>query len=102
MSRSGIFALLLGLSPIAGAANFYVANAGNDSGDGSETKPFASIERAQRAVREARKQSPEEGVTVTIIWGRYELERPWVFESEDSGGGGGGTGGLPGAGGGRD
>ena len=86
MSRSGIFALLLGLSPIAGAANFYVANAGNDSGDGSETKPFASIERAQRAVREARKQSPEEGVTVTIIWGRYELERPWVFESEDSGG----------------
>ncbi|YCM42201.1 right-handed parallel beta-helix repeat-containing protein [Verrucomicrobiaceae bacterium 227] len=85
MSFLGPFALFLGLSLVAGGANFYVSNAGNDSGEGSEVAPFATIERAQAAVREARKQSPDEGVTVTIVWGRYVLERPLIFEAEDSG-----------------
>ena len=85
MSLSGRVVLYFGLSLWAGGVEFYVSNAGNDSGEGSKTTPFATIERAQRAVREARKQSPDEGVTVTIVWGRYELERPLIFEAGDSG-----------------
>jgi len=85
MSLLGSVALFLVLSLWAAAGEFHVSNAGNDSGEGSQAKPFATIARAQLAVREARKSSPDEGVTVTIGWGRYELEEPLVFEAGDSG-----------------
>ena len=50
------FILLLALFALnaAGAADFYVAPNGDDTGPGTLAKPFASLQRARDAVRKAR------------------------------------------------
>ncbi len=71
---------------------FYVSTDGNDLWSGKiaspnpqETDgPYATVERAQRAVREARAQQ-ELLVTVLIRGGVYELNQPLVFGHEDGG-----------------
>ncbi len=62
--------------------NYYVSNRGSDANDGSFEKPFRSLERAQKAVREAPKTAP---ITVNIRGGEYKLRKPLKFGPEDSG-----------------
>lgn len=64
---------------------FHVANGGNDNNPGTEQQPFASFERAKRAVREYRANNSEQPVVVTFQSGRYELEKPLKFDVADSG-----------------
>ncbi|TWU25413.1 hypothetical protein Pla52o_17140 [Novipirellula galeiformis] len=80
--------LTFAIPAFAHAANpihFHVATDGSDTHAGTSEKPFATLPRAQRAVREARKQHPENAVTVEIRAGHYTLDQTIVFTPEDSG-----------------
>ena len=65
---------------------YYVAPDGDDRAAGTEATPFATVERAQAAVRALR--SPDgmpEAVEVVLRGGRYELTEPLRLGAEDSG-----------------
>jgi len=75
---------LLALLPIcvlAATADFYIAPGGNDRWSGTLAEPnaaatdgpFASIARAQAAVRALRKSSPDRALTVMLRGGTYYL-----------------------------
>src|SRR4051812_6345935 len=61
---------------------FHVSPLGEDSGDGSESHPFKSLERAQRAVRAANASS---NVVVQLSDGIFRLESPLIFRAVDGG-----------------
>jgi len=66
-------------------AELHIAKNGNDeTGDGSNEAPFASIEKAKAAIKEYRRM-PEGGVTVYIHEGEYVLSNTLTFTSADSG-----------------
>ena len=60
------------------AAAVHVAPSGDDAGPGTASKPFASIGRAQQALREAK------GGTAVIHAGTYRLAEPLTFGPEDA------------------
>jgi Right handed beta helix region len=64
-------------------ATFYVSPRGNDNHDGSAASPFATLPRAQRAIRE--KKSGSVAVKVVLLEGTYYLDTPLTFGPEDSG-----------------
>ncbi len=73
----------------APAVVFYVAPGGNDAADGSQEKPFRTLEKARDAVR-AWKQSHggalrKGGARITISGGSYPAEQSLTLTSEDSG-----------------
>ncbi len=71
---------------------FYVSTNGNDSWSGTTAwpsprgtdGPFATVARAQRAVREARAHQ-DVRVTILIRGGLYELKEPLLFGHDDGG-----------------
>ena len=66
------------------AHTVYVSTTGNDdTGDGSQGKPFATIEKAKEHVRTLDKDSGD--IVVKIAGGLYELEDTIVFDENDSG-----------------
>ena len=64
-------------------ADFYVSTTGSDTNDGSFSAPFATIEKAQAAVR-AMDKAGKTGITVAIMAGEYRTEG-LDFSAEDSG-----------------
>ena len=84
-----VMLLLLLLSPAVAAqlpdADFVVAPDGNDSNSGTLEAPFATLHRAQEAVRGQIAQGLDNNVTVLIRGGEYVLEEPLVFGPADSG-----------------
>lgn len=64
-------------------ADFYVAFDGDDGNDGSFEKPFATLERAQRAVRDMDKTG-RTGITVAVKAGEYPHSN-LTFTEADSG-----------------
>ncbi len=64
--------------------NLYVAPDGDDSNPGTETQPFATLERAKDAVRSL-KSNVAKPITVFVREGVYYLSEPLVFTPEDSG-----------------
>ena len=71
----------------ATAGDFFVARDGSDAGPGSINQPFATVARAQQAVRELKAREPgrDKAIVVSIRGGSYELTEPIVFAPEDSG-----------------
>jgi hypothetical protein len=64
------------------AAEFHVAPTGDDTAAGTAAAPFATLQRAQEAVR----QRPRgEGATVWLHAGVHRLARPLVFTPVDGG-----------------
>lgn len=62
----------------------YVSPDGSDeSGDGSQTAPFASMDRARQAVREMKKSGGD--IVVEFADGFYQLSDTVVFDENDSG-----------------
>ncbi len=69
--------------PVLGQ-DYYVAPSGGDSNPGSLEKPFATLQRAQQAVR----QQPAPLLTKTGVWlrgGTYYLPEKLIFSAADSG-----------------
>ncbi|MCS6949311.1 MAG: right-handed parallel beta-helix repeat-containing protein [bacterium] len=72
---------------------FYVSPQGNDSWSGKLARPnarrtdgpFATLHRAQRAVREAKTQGAPQPIEVIVSAGTYYLNEPLVFTPDDSG-----------------
>jgi hypothetical protein len=86
MKMAGILCLMTALfTGLAPATELFVAPGGDDTQTGTRDQPFATIHRAQQAARAARKARPEEGVTVTLRGGQYQLDRPLEFSAADSG-----------------
>jgi len=69
----------------APAAALHVALSGDDDQRGSAARPFRSVPRAQRAVRELRARGHEGPVTVVLHEGVHELDAPLEFDASDSG-----------------
>ncbi|MBI1367042.1 MAG: hypothetical protein GC162_00160 [Planctomycetes bacterium] len=67
----------------ASGAEFFVATNGDDTQAGTADQPFATIARAQRAVREMKER--DDPIIVTIRGGTYFLDEPLTFEPADSG-----------------
>lgn len=65
----------------------HIAQSGNDGGDGSTDKPFASLERARDEIRAIRGKAgmPKGGVTVLVHGGDYAVSRTFTLTAEDSG-----------------
>lgn len=87
-SIAAVAGLVLGpvVAPAASAADtttFYVSPEGDDSASGrTATSPFATLARAQAAVREANADSD---VDVVIAGGTYDLAQPLSFRTADGG-----------------
>lgn len=64
---------------------FHVSPQGDDSARGTADQPLASLQRARDLVREARRERPNESVTVWIADGDYLQGEPLVLGLEDSG-----------------
>jgi len=70
------------------AVVFHVAPTGAGENDGSEAKPFRTVEKARDAVRvlkTSRGGLPKGGVRIVIGGGEYLIERSFSLTSEDSG-----------------
>jgi hypothetical protein len=70
------------LTMTARAAEFFVSPQGRDANPGTQARPFATLPRAQQAVRQAPKG---EASTVFLRGGTYYLPQTLVFTPEDSG-----------------
>lgn len=64
------------------AADFHVSPTGRDDGPGTAARPFATLQRAQAAVRTLNHREP---VTVWLHGGTYRLAAPLRFTPDDSG-----------------
>lgn len=73
-----VSALVMFAASLCGAQPYYVAPAGNDANPGTLNKPFATLQRAQEAVRQKRGD-------VFLRGGTYYLPAPLVFTAQDSG-----------------
>ena len=76
------------VSNVSGA-DFYVAPEGKDANPGTADQPFATLDRARLAVREAKAKIKDRDIVVKIAPGTYALEKPVIFGLEDSGEGDG-------------
>ena len=64
------------------AAEFHVATTGHDRNAGTASAPFATVERAQQAVRQ---RAAGDAATVWLHGGVYRLERSLQLTAADSG-----------------
>lgn len=91
MRRIALYLVVLVMSPLSRAEaakplEFHVSPKGKDSAPGTATQPFATLARAQQAVRaKLAEGTPTVPLHVVIAGGVYELDGPLVFTSEDSG-----------------
>ncbi len=91
MAGTALVAALLALNapslpaPQAPPADFYVAPDGSDTNPGTAEKPFASLARAQRAVRRILRDGLRSDVLVLVRGGLHALTEPLVFGPQDSG-----------------
>lgn len=76
-----------GSGNVTASAKLYVAPNGNDSNDGSEGSPFATVQKAKDTIKSmnASNSLPEGGVTVYLRGGTYYMEEGMTFTKEDSG-----------------
>ncbi len=71
-------------SPAPAGPAFTVAVSGDDRNSGTQAAPFATLARAQQALR-SRKKTVSGPAVVEVRQGTYALDRPLVFLPEDSG-----------------
>ncbi|MGJ8643798.1 MAG: putative glycoside hydrolase [Luteolibacter sp.] len=66
------------------AKDIYVAVDGSDQPDGSQEKPYASLQEAVEAVRDLREAAYHEPVVIYLREGRHQLDNTLVLGMEDS------------------
>ena len=71
---------------VTSSAKLYVAPNGSDNNDGSESSPFATVQKAKETIRNmnAANSLPEGGVTVYLRGGTYYIDEGMTFTKEDS------------------
>ncbi len=74
----------LASSLASGGTSFFVSVAGNDHNPGTKAAPFATLARAQQALR-AWKKTASGPAVIEVRQGTYALERPLEFSAADSG-----------------
>lgn len=68
------------------AGDYYVdVNAGSDENSGTREKPFRTIEKAKAVVRQDLQSGMTADITVFLRQGTYLLEKPLIFDPQDSG-----------------
>lgn len=69
------------------SAELHVATTGNDANPGTQSEPFATLERARDAIRMLKKADTkfQDAVNVIVHGGAYELTQPLELTAEDSG-----------------
>lgn len=72
------------LSGLSFGATFHVQTTGRDSDDGSAEKPFATVTRAVRALREVRAAKPSEPVTISLGAGTHFLDQTVSLTAADT------------------
>lgn len=77
-------AVFAGGLPGAQQKEFFVSPRGDDDSPGTRAGPFATITRAQRAVRASLRKGPSEDVTVNLSGGEYRITEPLIFDEMDS------------------
>jgi len=71
---------------VAVGQEYWVSTTGNDADAGTREKPFATLERARGALREAKKAGPlKTGATVWLSGGVYWMEKTFALDTQDSG-----------------
>ena len=80
--RAGICALIPENERLRPTVTIHVSPKGDDSGDGSQARPFRSLTRAQQAVRGTNQTAD---VVVMLAAGWYRLEEPLRFAAADGG-----------------
>ena len=65
------------------AKEFFVAVGGNDASDGSETAPFATLERARDAIRAERVKGKQGTYCVRLSAGEYKRTETFNLNSLD-------------------
>lgn len=85
MIQAGDFDIPTDIGGIGAGSTYYVAVGG--SGDGTLEAPFGSLEQARDKVREiiAAGAYPEEGITVYLRGGDYEIDQSFALGAGDSG-----------------
>ena len=83
-----LFLSTLWLVPVARAAapyrEFYVAPAGADTNPGTQSRPFATLQRARDAARAVAGQMNGD-ILINLRGGRYPLDKTVEFTQADSG-----------------
>jgi hypothetical protein len=76
--------------PAAASADreFWVSTHGSDADQGTRAAPFATLGKAQQAVRRALREGPKTDIQVIVRGGTYRLTQPLELDSRDSGHGG--------------
>lgn len=64
---------------------FFVSQEGDDANSGNKDAPFKSVNKAKDAVRSQLQANSRKTIIVNIGGGRYFMDTPIVFTSEDSG-----------------
>ena len=85
MMRAWMMSIGIAVLSIPASADFHVATIGDDTNPGTAESPFATIGRAQTAVREAISSGLQSDLTVWIHGGNYSLTETLRFIPEDSG-----------------
>lgn len=82
-----VLAVILLPLPSLGAVELFVAPDGNDTNDGAQAQPFATLERARDTLRTMRQagELPAEGATVWLRGGVHAREETFALVEQDSG-----------------
>lgn len=80
----GVMAMMLLPSCAAEDQEFYISPQGSDTNIGSIDAPFATIERAQKAIRSLPENERKSDITVYLRGGEYRLSSKIEFGVEDS------------------
>jgi hypothetical protein len=78
-------ALCAGMATPSGGTELYVAPNGSDTNPGTKAQPFATLSRAQAAVRQLVAAGLQTDVQVLLRGGTYRLREPLRFGPQDSG-----------------
>ncbi|MES2777353.1 MAG: right-handed parallel beta-helix repeat-containing protein [Bacteroidota bacterium] len=80
-----IFLILSVAAQSQHAKQVFISPSGNDRGNGTINKPFASVERARKEVRKLLQNGDATAITVYLRGGTYTFNSSVIFDSLDAG-----------------
>jgi hypothetical protein len=84
MKSISMIVVLLIITQIGSAKNFYISTKGDDNNPGTKGQPFVTLDHARDVVRRWNKTNATEDITIWLSGGEYRLSETLVFGLEDS------------------